>query len=333
MAYPNPARRRPVSFAYKLTEPADVELHHHRRFGTRGRFVHTSGTLADNLEIWDPGSVPAAFTWPRLRFRAPAPRTARRSRWGCCDEAPVRPAMAAVVTLPSRSLPRAPARNPVSPPRRDSRFPQPRGHRVWASASSVRVRPWMTTGPAHHRARLGPLGRSVYVQVDYRLEVGAPRRSESMTLPARDNSTSATKTGWLYLAVEAGAWGGCGTTITIRSSSAISGHAGGLAPMWRAAAGRTIAGPRTTQADPSSIARSMPAIARPTTIASLTILLCRGMVNPTTHADFTSLRAKSDDQLGTSRYFAAGCGSIIWCRRWPPCARRTCTHGAAPQLG
>jgi hypothetical protein len=68
-AYPNPARRRPVSFAFQLSEPADVEF---RILDTSGHQVASfarRGRQSDNLEIWDPGSLPAGLYMARLRFR------------------------------------------------------------------------------------------------------------------------------------------------------------------------------------------------------------------------------------------------------------------------
>ena len=68
-AYPNPARRAPVSFAYRLTEPGQVEF----------RIVDTSGhqvaaftrraRQAENVEVWDPGALPAGLYVARLKFR------------------------------------------------------------------------------------------------------------------------------------------------------------------------------------------------------------------------------------------------------------------------
>ena len=68
-AFPNPARRRPVAFAYRLTEPAQVDF---TITDTSGREVASftrSGRRSDNLEIWDPGLVPAGLYVARLRFR------------------------------------------------------------------------------------------------------------------------------------------------------------------------------------------------------------------------------------------------------------------------
>ena len=68
-AYPNPARRMPVSFAYQLSEPADVEF---RIVDTSGHEVASfsrRGRQSDNLEVWDPGRLPAGLYTARLRFR------------------------------------------------------------------------------------------------------------------------------------------------------------------------------------------------------------------------------------------------------------------------
>jgi len=69
MAFPNPARRQPVSFAFQLTEPADVEF---RIFDTSGHEVASfsrPGRQAENREGWDPGALPAGLYLARLRFR------------------------------------------------------------------------------------------------------------------------------------------------------------------------------------------------------------------------------------------------------------------------
>jgi hypothetical protein len=71
MAYPNPARRQTVTFAFSLTEPADVEV---RIFDTSGHEVSSfsrpglQGTF-DAPIIWDPGTLPAGLYLARLRFR------------------------------------------------------------------------------------------------------------------------------------------------------------------------------------------------------------------------------------------------------------------------
>ena len=68
-AYPNPARRRPVSFAFTLTEPADVEV---RILDTSGHQVASfsrAGLQTDNVAVWDPGHLPAGLYLAHLRFR------------------------------------------------------------------------------------------------------------------------------------------------------------------------------------------------------------------------------------------------------------------------
>ncbi len=71
-AYPNPARRRPVTFAYRLTEPADVEF---RILDTSGHEVASfsrPGLQGQNAHVWEPGSLPAGLYLARLRFRGAA---------------------------------------------------------------------------------------------------------------------------------------------------------------------------------------------------------------------------------------------------------------------
>jgi M6 family metalloprotease-like protein len=68
-AYPNPARRKPVSFAYQLTEPSDVEFRILDPSGHEVASFTRAGRPADNLEVWDPGALPAGLYLARLRFR------------------------------------------------------------------------------------------------------------------------------------------------------------------------------------------------------------------------------------------------------------------------
>ena len=68
-AYPNPARMRPVSFAYQLSEPADVEFRIIDVSGHEVASFQRSGRVADNLEVWDPGALPAGLYMARVRFR------------------------------------------------------------------------------------------------------------------------------------------------------------------------------------------------------------------------------------------------------------------------
>jgi len=68
-AFPNPARRRPITIAYTLTEPAHVEF---RVLDTSGHEVASfsrDGRMAENLESWDPGSVPAGLYVVQVRIR------------------------------------------------------------------------------------------------------------------------------------------------------------------------------------------------------------------------------------------------------------------------
>ena len=68
-AFPNPARRQPVSFAYQLTEPIEVEF---RILDTSGHEVASfsrPGLQSDNLVVWDPGRLPAGLYVAQLRFR------------------------------------------------------------------------------------------------------------------------------------------------------------------------------------------------------------------------------------------------------------------------
>jgi len=67
-AFPNPARRHPVSFAYQLSEPADVDFTIIDPSGHEVASFTRSGRRADNLEVWDPGRVPAGLYVARLRF-------------------------------------------------------------------------------------------------------------------------------------------------------------------------------------------------------------------------------------------------------------------------
>jgi M6 family metalloprotease-like protein len=70
-AYPNPARRKPIQFAYQLSEDAAVEF---RILDTSGHEVarwSRSGRRSDNLETWDPSGVPAGLYVARVRFSGP----------------------------------------------------------------------------------------------------------------------------------------------------------------------------------------------------------------------------------------------------------------------
>jgi M6 family metalloprotease-like protein len=69
-AFPNPARKRPVSFAYQLSEPADVEFRILDASGHEVASFSRSGQRADNLAIWEPGDLPAGLYLARVRFRS-----------------------------------------------------------------------------------------------------------------------------------------------------------------------------------------------------------------------------------------------------------------------
>ncbi len=68
-AFPNPARQRPVRFAYQLSEPAEVEFRILDASGHEVASFTRSGRASDNLEVWDPGRLPAGLYLARLRFR------------------------------------------------------------------------------------------------------------------------------------------------------------------------------------------------------------------------------------------------------------------------
>jgi hypothetical protein len=70
-AYPNPARRKPVQFAYQLTEDSSVEF---MILDTSGHEVARwtrSGRRSDNYDTWDPAGVPAGLYVARVRFSGP----------------------------------------------------------------------------------------------------------------------------------------------------------------------------------------------------------------------------------------------------------------------
>jgi hypothetical protein len=70
-AYPNPARRKPVQFAYQLTEDASVEFNILDASGHQVARWTRSGRRSDNYEVWDPSSVPAGLYVARVRFSGP----------------------------------------------------------------------------------------------------------------------------------------------------------------------------------------------------------------------------------------------------------------------
>jgi M6 family metalloprotease-like protein len=67
-AFPNPARRSPVTFAYTLSEPAQVEFRILDASGHEVASFVRSGARAENSESWDPGALPAGLYLARLKF-------------------------------------------------------------------------------------------------------------------------------------------------------------------------------------------------------------------------------------------------------------------------
>lgn len=68
-AFPNPARRKPVHFAYTLSEPASVEFRILDASGHQVASFTRAGQQTDNVEIWDPGSLPSGLYVARVRFK------------------------------------------------------------------------------------------------------------------------------------------------------------------------------------------------------------------------------------------------------------------------
>jgi M6 family metalloprotease-like protein len=70
-AYPNPARRKPVHFAYQLSEDSNVEFSILDTSGHQVAHWTSSGRRSDNFETWDPSGVPAGLYVARVRFSGP----------------------------------------------------------------------------------------------------------------------------------------------------------------------------------------------------------------------------------------------------------------------
>lgn len=68
-AYPNPARQRPVTFAWRLSEPADVEFRILDASGHEVASFTRRGIQSDNVAVWEPGALPAGLYLARVRFR------------------------------------------------------------------------------------------------------------------------------------------------------------------------------------------------------------------------------------------------------------------------
>ena len=67
--YPNPARKHPVSFGFRLSEPGTVEW---KIFDTSGHQVATftrDAVQGENVQVWDTGKLPAGLYLARLRFK------------------------------------------------------------------------------------------------------------------------------------------------------------------------------------------------------------------------------------------------------------------------
>jgi hypothetical protein len=68
-AYPNPARRSPVTFADRLTEQARVQYEIVDTSGHRVASFTREGLQSDNIDVWDPGRLPAGLYLARVNFR------------------------------------------------------------------------------------------------------------------------------------------------------------------------------------------------------------------------------------------------------------------------
>ena len=67
--YPNPARRSPVTFAYSLTEPARVQIEIVDTSGHRVASFTRDGHQSNNVDVWDPGRLPAGLYVARVSFK------------------------------------------------------------------------------------------------------------------------------------------------------------------------------------------------------------------------------------------------------------------------
>ncbi|HEY6196241.1 MAG TPA: immune inhibitor A domain-containing protein, partial [Candidatus Eisenbacteria bacterium] len=70
-AYPNPARQKPVKFAYQLSEDATVEFRIMDSSGHEVARWSRAGKRSDNLEVWDPQGLPAGLYVAHVRFAGP----------------------------------------------------------------------------------------------------------------------------------------------------------------------------------------------------------------------------------------------------------------------
>lgn len=67
-AFPNPARRAPVTFAYTLSEDAHVEFRILDASGHEVAAFAREGARAENSVVWDPGALPAGLYLAHIRF-------------------------------------------------------------------------------------------------------------------------------------------------------------------------------------------------------------------------------------------------------------------------
>jgi hypothetical protein len=67
-AYPNPARRKPVQFAYQLSEDAAVDFRIMDASGHEVARWARSGKRSNNLEIWNPQGLPAGLYVAHIQF-------------------------------------------------------------------------------------------------------------------------------------------------------------------------------------------------------------------------------------------------------------------------
>lgn len=67
-AFPNPARRSPVTFAYTLSEAARVEFRILDASGQEVASFTRDGARSENSVTWDPGALPAGLYLARVKF-------------------------------------------------------------------------------------------------------------------------------------------------------------------------------------------------------------------------------------------------------------------------
>lgn len=70
-AFPNPARLKPVTFAFTLSEAASVEVRILDASGHEVAAFTRHGERSENNVVWEPGAVPAGLYVARLKFSGP----------------------------------------------------------------------------------------------------------------------------------------------------------------------------------------------------------------------------------------------------------------------